>query len=151
VDGLLTGERIDYWLFGGWAVDFYAGAVTRAHDDIDIAVWLTDHERIAELLRADGWQHAPEHDEDGGTGYERDGVRLELTFLARDDEIVYVPLRTGRAVWSGDAFGVDVAELDGVRAHVISLEALRRGKSTTRDDAADTAKDRADVLVLATL
>jgi hypothetical protein len=24
-------------LFGGWAVDFYAGSVTRAHDDLDLA------------------------------------------------------------------------------------------------------------------
>ncbi len=33
---------IDHWLFGGWAVDFHLGAVTRAHDDLDIAVWLRD-------------------------------------------------------------------------------------------------------------
>jgi hypothetical protein len=35
---LLDGQGIDYWLFGGWAVDFHAGLVTRAHDDLDIAV-----------------------------------------------------------------------------------------------------------------
>jgi hypothetical protein len=27
-----------YWLFGGWAVDFHAGRVTRDHADIDLAV-----------------------------------------------------------------------------------------------------------------
>jgi hypothetical protein len=76
VDELFAREGIDYWLFGGWAVDFYAGGVTRPHDDVDIAVSLDDHGRIAELLRRDGWAHAPEPDEQGGTGYERDGVRL---------------------------------------------------------------------------
>ena len=38
----------------------HAGSVTRAHDDLDIAVWLKDHNRIAALLAADGWSHAPE-------------------------------------------------------------------------------------------
>ena len=39
VHELLQREGIEYWLFGGWAVDFYVGSVTRPHDDIDIAVW----------------------------------------------------------------------------------------------------------------
>ena len=41
---------IAYWLFGGWAVDFYAGRITRPHVDVDIAVWLDDVPRIAALL-----------------------------------------------------------------------------------------------------
>jgi phosphorylcholine metabolism protein LicD len=72
---LFEQHRIEYWLFGGWAVDFHAGSVTRAHDDLDFAVWQKDHERIAALLTADGWNHASEEGEDGYTGYERDSVR----------------------------------------------------------------------------
>jgi hypothetical protein len=146
---LLERQGIDYWLFGGWAVDFYVGSVTRPHDDVDIAVWLADHERIAELLAADGWQHAPAPDEDGGTGYERGGVRLELTFLVRaDDGTVFVPLRAGRGVLARDAFGTDVAELDGVGARIIDRGVLERGKSRARDDPADAAKDAADFAAL---
>ena len=141
----MRSRGIDYWLFGGWAVDFYAGEVTRPHDDVDIAVWLDDHTRIAELLEANGWRHAPEEDEDGGTGYQRNGVRLELTFLVRDDDgEVYIPLRSGRARWAREAFGSDVTELRSVQARAIALVELRRGKSVIRGDAADAAKDRAD-------
>jgi hypothetical protein len=144
VDRLLRDAEIDYWLFGGWAVDFYVGAVTREHDDVDIAVWLDDLLRIAELLVADGWRHAPEPEEDGGTGYERDGVRLELTFLGRDEDgNVFISLRNRRAPWPADAEG-DVRELGGVKARLMSLSALTRGKSTPRDDPDDAAKDRAD-------
>src|SRR5439155_15517068 len=125
--------------------DFYAGAVTRNHEDVDIAVWLDDHERIAELLAADGWRHAPDEDEDGGTGYERAGVRLELTFLVRDGNgTVCIPLREGLAPWSNDALGADVAELEGVRARLVALAALKRGKARPRDDPVDAEKDRAD-------
>jgi hypothetical protein len=34
---MLAEHDIAYWLFGGWAVDFHAGQVTREHGDIDIA------------------------------------------------------------------------------------------------------------------
>jgi Aminoglycoside-2''-adenylyltransferase len=135
VDTLFRQQGIDYWLFGGWAVDFYAGAVTRPHDDVDIAVRLRDHDRIAALLRRDGWVHAPEPDEQGGTGYEREGVRLELTFIEQ------VP-------FPADAFGDDRRELDGVGAQLMTLSALERGKSTPRDDPDDAAKGRADAETL---
>jgi Aminoglycoside-2''-adenylyltransferase len=46
---LLERHGIQYWLFGGWAVDFHAGTVTRPHDDLDLAVWLEDYDRIAAL------------------------------------------------------------------------------------------------------
>jgi hypothetical protein len=133
---LVEGAGIEYWLFGGWAVDFHAGSVTRAHVDVDVAVWAHDLDRIRQLLEADGWRHAPEEGEDGHTGYERSGVRLELAFLARaEDGQVYTPLRDGRGAWPGGAFENDVAELRGVRARVVGLRALRADKSeiaTTR-------------------
>jgi hypothetical protein len=143
---------IDYSLFGGWAVDFHAGRVTRDHDDIDLAVWFTDLARIAQLLEADGWRHAPEPDEDGGTGYERDSVRLELTYRTRGaDGVVSIPLRTGPVPWATGALAPVQAELAGVRASVITLEALARDKAQPREDPDDAAKDRADAGVLAAL
>ena len=145
VDDLLGAAGIDYWLFGGWAVDFYAGAVTRPHDDLDIAVWSDELPQIAALLHADGWHHAPEADEDGGTGYERGRIRLELTYLVRDrDGRVFTPLASGRATWPEKTFADDVGELRGVRARLVGLIPLTLGKSFPRDDANDARKDRAD-------
>jgi Aminoglycoside-2''-adenylyltransferase len=145
VSDRLEGAGIAYWLFGGWAVDFYAGSVTRAHEDLDLAVWLDDLPRIADLLQNDGWRHAPLDDEDGGTGYERGAVRLELTYLVRDDDgCIFTPLRNGRARWSREALASDVGELGGVRTRLIGLAALIRGKSSPRDDPEEAAKDRAD-------
>jgi hypothetical protein len=112
-------------------------------------VWLKDHERIAELLGADGWKHAPEPGEDGYTGYERGAVRLELAFLARDETgQMYTPVQKGRGTWPDGAFENDVAELLGVRARVMSVRALRADKSESHDDPAVAAKDRADLAAL---
>lgn len=147
----LEGEAIPYWLFGGWAVDFYLGSVSRFHDDLDLAVWLRDLPRIAEILEAAGWRHAPRGDEDGGTGYDRDQVRVELTFLVRGrDGGVVTPFGVGPGRWADDAFGDDVGELEGVRARLVSRAWLVRSKRDGRlgADPADEAKDRADFLRL---
>lgn len=152
VTDLLEEAGIAYWLVGGWAVDFYVGSVTRAHEDLDLAVWLTDLPRIAELLQDDGWRHAPLDDEDGGTGYERGAVRLELTYLVRDgDGCIFTPLRHGRAVWSEEALASDVGVLRGVRARLVGRAPLMRSKSSPRDDPEDAAKDRADFKQLSRL
>jgi aminoglycoside-2''-adenylyltransferase len=149
VGELLARAGIEHWLFGGWAVDFHVGSVTRPHGDVDFGVWLDDLPRIVELLEEDGWRHAPEPDEDGGTGYERGAVRLELTFLVRDGDRVFTPLRSGRAEWGEGSFGDDVGELAGVRARLLAREALLRGKSSPRADPDEAAKDRADAAALA--
>jgi hypothetical protein len=152
VTRLLEQEAIEHWLFGGWAVDFYAGRVTRHHDDVDLAVWLDDVPRIEQLLLGTGWEHAPDPDEDGGTGYERDRVRLELTYLRRrEDGDVVIPLRSGEVPWRADAFGDDVRALGGVSAPVMALPALREGKSSPREEQPDAAKDEAAAAVLSRL
>ena len=149
VDALLEEAGCAYWLFGGWAVDFHVGSVSRPHDDVDIAVWLEDVPRIAALLGEGGWSHSPEPDEDGGTGYERDGVRLELTYLVRrSDGRVVTPLRGGEAPWPEGAFGADVRRLDGVRARLVGREALATGKSSSREGPDHAAKDRTDTDLL---
>jgi dihydrofolate reductase len=151
VGAALEREGVVYWLFGGWAVDFYAGRVTRRHDDIDITVWRHDLGRITAALEEAGWRHAPDPDEDGGTGYERGGVRLELTYLARKDGTVGTPLRDGFAPWPGDAFGDDERELRGTRARLLSFEALTSSKASPRAEATEAAKDAADFDVLSGL
>ena len=64
---------------------------------------------------------------------------------------MYTPLRDGRALWSAEALKDDVAELRGVRARVVGYGALKSGKSRSRDDPAEAAKDRADFAILTRL
>jgi hypothetical protein len=152
IDRLLERAEIAYWLFGGWAVDFYAGSITRTHGDVDIAVWLEDLPAIRQILEENGWRHAPTKDADGGTSYEQGAVQLGLTYLVRDDNgDVFIPFKRELVPWSTELFGNDVRELLGVRARVVSLAPLMLGKSFPRDDPHDAAKDRADFTVLSSL
>jgi hypothetical protein len=70
--------------------------------------------------------------------------------VPRDGE-VYIPLRPGRVLWSGEPLSIEVAEVSGVRARVLGLAALKRGKSCARDDPVEAAKDRADFATLSQL
>ncbi|HEX4128046.1 MAG TPA: nucleotidyltransferase family protein [Acidimicrobiales bacterium] len=146
---LFQSQGIDYWVFGGWAVDLYAGRLTRPHADIDVAVWVKDLDRIDKMLGQAGWHHAPQGNEDGYTQYIHEGARLDLAFLARDDNgDVYTPIQNGRGDWRSGAFGDDVATLLGVRAHVVSCSSLLSDKQEVQTDPSTRAKDRLDVAVL---
>jgi Uncharacterised nucleotidyltransferase len=152
IGALLERTGIPYWLFGGWAVDFYAGGITRPHDDVDLAVWLEDFPRISELLQEEGWRHVPSEEDDGGTGFSRGPVRLELTFLQRDaDGRVATSLRAGNALWPEGTFGDEVRTLRSVEVRVVGLASLMQGKVSPRRDPEDAAKDRADFSRLARL
>jgi Aminoglycoside-2''-adenylyltransferase len=97
LDELFGQHGIEYWLFGGWAVDLHAGKVTRSHDDLDLAVWSHDGERVRELLTAAGWRHTPE---EGYGVYQRNEVRLEVAFRDHGE-------------WPPNSFQHDVAEVGG--------------------------------------
>jgi hypothetical protein len=148
--GLFTNVGTSYWLFGGWAVDFHVGRVTRDHADIDLAVWRSDLEQVRGALDAAGWSLVRDSPAQGFAEFAHGPARLDLTWIDRDAATgaVYTPLAEGRGSWPMGSFGSDVAELAGVRATVVSLDSLVTDKSEIRSDAAAARKDRADVSVL---
>jgi len=149
--GRCTASGIEYWLFGGWAVDFHAGRVTRAHSDIDLAVWRDDVETVSGLLEADGWRRGPD-EVDGVRTYQRGVVRAEVALLARDEDgTIYTPLEDGRGAWPRRCFGDDVGQLEDIRARVIGRDALVEEKSAGYGGWEAKAKDRIDVAVLTQL
>jgi len=142
---LLDAAKIEYWLFGGWAVDFWVGRVTRPHDDIDVAAWRRDYDAIQKVLTAGGWTHTPTDEDAVGTRYLLDGALVEFTFLeaGHAGEIV-IPIPGNRVVFPMESFGDARRTLSDVTARVIPLPLLREGKATPRLDATEGAKDRAD-------
>ncbi|HEY3843555.1 MAG TPA: hypothetical protein VGL48_09930 [Acidimicrobiales bacterium] len=147
--GLFEREGTDYWLFGGWAVDFHAGRITRPHTDIDVAVWRTDLARIGELLEQQGWSCVRQSDEDGYVQYRRGSIDIDVAFLAQDENgTVYTPLDEGRGDWPVGAFGQAEKELLGVRARVVGLSSLVADKSEVHPDPSAARKDQADIAVL---
>ncbi len=150
LDAAFGSARIDYWLFGGWAVDFWVGRVTREHDDIDAAAWRPDYDAIKQALADVGWRHTAVENEVVGTRYTCGSVEVEFTFVeTRDDGAVVIPIPEHEIVWTTQPFGEERRTLHGVVARTIPLDLLLTGKQMTRDKPDEAAKDRADVQALA--
>ena len=148
----LDQQAIDYWLFGGWAVDFWVGQVTREHDDIDVAAWRNDYDAIGTALQAAGWRHTPVPDEVVGTRYQWGAAQVEFTFMTTDsDGRAVIPLPGNPVVWSAEPLGNERRELRGVASRTIPLVLLRSGKSSAREGSAEAAKDRSDAQALSEL
>jgi glutathione S-transferase len=144
LDAALSGAGIDYWLFGGWAVDFWVGSVTRRHEDVDAFARRADYDAISAALEAGGWEHLRKDTDVVGTRYLHGNTEVELTFFEPGENgRAMIPIPEGTIVLPMP-FGDDRRELDGVSARTIPLELLRGGKSAPREAPADAAKDVAD-------
>jgi hypothetical protein len=150
LDSSLEEHDIDYWIFGGWAVDFWVGSVTRDHEDIDVAAWQSDKDAIKAALLSNGWRHTPAVDEVVGTRYQLHGMEVEFTFVVRAaDGGVLIPFDQP-LMWSPEPFGSGRRELRGVSCRTIPLALLKAGKqSFIGKGRAEAAKDRADFEALA--
>jgi len=149
LDALFDHHGLDYWLFGGWAVDFWVGVVTRPHDDVDLTVWRDDYPEIRRLLELAGWRYEPVDDEAIGAGFRSGTVLVELTFVVSDaGGQVFIPFDGEPGLWSTGPFGEQRCELDGVTCRIVPRAFLLAGKAEPRDDEPDAAKDRADFAAL---
>jgi hypothetical protein len=89
---LLRAAGIPHWLFGGWAVDFLVGEITRPHHDVDLMIWRRDVPAFRQLLERHGY-----------TGGESpSGPELDARFRKQDQLIEVMFLREaedGGACW----------------------------------------------------
>lgn len=151
VTALLAQARIPHWLFGGWAVDFHVGRITRDHGDIEFFIWEQDGSRAADLMEAAGYVLVDHPHPDEASIWRKDGQIVELYFNAVNErgEIV------GRGRWAHwptpeNALGSEIRALEGVGSPVISLDGILNTKLEyehytgvpLRD------KDRADIEVV---
>jgi len=57
---ILSAVEAPWWIAGGWAVDLFMGAQTRAHKDLDVGVPRRDAAQILTALR--GWEFFEAHE-----------------------------------------------------------------------------------------
>jgi aminoglycoside-2''-adenylyltransferase len=152
IGAALDGAGIAWWLFGGWAVDFHAGSITRDHADIEVFVRLKDAGRLNDAMRRAGFAApAPLHP-DEGQPFLRDGQEAGVFFLVQHaDGRSHTPGRWADWPWRAGAFDGPRLRLDDVEAPVMSAEGLLDMKlnfaahpygAPLRD------KDQADITVL---
>jgi hypothetical protein len=121
----LEPEGIRWWLFGGWALDFHAGAVQRDHSDIEFYVWKHDAARAVAVLKRAGFVAPPGLHPDEGQPFLKDGQEAGMWYLVRDDAgRVVTPGRWADWPWAAGAFDGPPAVIGDQAAPVVTLEAL---------------------------
>ena len=110
---------IEYWLFGGWAVDYHAGRVTRPHDDVDFVIWVHDHDTVIEMLHAADFEPLRPP-----LAFIRNGVEFEITLIDRAPTGAIVTPGFESWPWDPGTFRDDVLALHGHPVRVVSIAGL---------------------------
>ncbi len=95
---ICTASSIEFWLRGGWAMDFFLGRVTRAHHDIDIFVWSKDAIRLMERLRQAGFEEMGGAPPEAQRNVARHGEELQIVLL---DSNQRGEIATAGGPWAG--------------------------------------------------
>jgi hypothetical protein len=121
----LDAAGVDWWLFGGWAMDVYAGEVTRDHSDIEAFVRLEDTDRAREALQAAGFDAWPSLHPEEAQPFTKDGQEVGLWYLVRNERgQIVTPGRWADWPWHPNSFDARAASLGQLGLHAASLECL---------------------------
>jgi hypothetical protein len=144
---------VDWWLFGGWALEFHAGRVTRDHADVELFSWKHDAAAVREALVGAGFVHPP-----GGLypeecqSFLKDGQEIGAWFIERtEDGTIRTPGRWSDWPWIAGAFDEPPLTLAGITARAVSIDGLLDMKTRYADHphgAPLRAKDIADIALL---
>jgi hypothetical protein len=102
----LTRSEVDHWLFGGWAVDFAVGDMTRQHRDVDFIVWEVDLSRIAGLLRFLGYRARSSKHPKHQFSWEKSGTEVQINLITKTtDGSIISPGTFSDWPWLEGSFG----------------------------------------------
>jgi len=124
VFGEFDKEKVNIFLWGGWAVDFLVGHITRPHVDIDTLVWKKDKEKIRKIMENLGFSV---QDKIRKFQNSYDGFQFDIDFVEPlgDEFISSQSPQTKGLKWSKDTFSKTVdAKLNGVQVRVINQKSL---------------------------
>ena len=143
---------IDWWLFGGWAMDAHAGRVTRDHADIELFVRFEEADAARSVLLQRGFLAPPPLHPDEGQPYLRQGQEVGVWFLTPDaDGNPVTPGRWADWPWPAGSFEAPPGRLGDLSLPVMSVAGLldmKRGFARHPHGAPLRPKDEADVELL---
>lgn len=125
---LFSSHGIEFWLRGGWALDFLLGRETRPHRDVDVVVWGEHRQSLRPLLedldyvfRDRGFRAQMD--------FTRQDVKLSVILLERQPNGDLTPQHCPELVWLPDALGA-AKTLHGLPCRTVTPQQLIHEKRT---------------------
>lgn len=121
---------IEFWLRGGWAIDFLLGKVTRPHDDIDLITWIKYRDQLESALIEAGYKQAPVKEEFQGrqSDFQKDGIDITLCYITRAENRSIIMNGLPEWVWRSDSLLQQRFMLNGISAYVLNPRQLLEEK-----------------------
>lgn len=122
--------EIDFWLRGGWAIDFILGKVTRLHDDIDLITWIQYRDQLESALVESGYEQVPVKEEFRGrqSDFQKDGVDITFCYITTSEDRSIIMNGLPEWVWRFDSLLPQRFMLNGISAYVLNPRQLLEEK-----------------------
>jgi hypothetical protein len=148
----LAGEAgVEWWLRGGWALDFLLGRVTRAHEDIDVFIWAADAPRLLPRLKDKGYEEIGGPPPEQQRNLVKDGEEFHVTLIEENElGVVTAGGRWANLPWTKGMLDGPIGQIGDIRCRVISPEAQLWAKEEAPHALAHAPRDRdhADIALL---
>ncbi|GIP39041.1 hypothetical protein J31TS4_23210 [Paenibacillus sp. J31TS4] len=116
----------EFWLRGGWAIDFLLGEITRPHGDLDLVTWVQYRESLERALVEAEFEWMPVSDRQ--TDFRKGNVDIQFLYLTRSSEGNIIPNGLPEWVWRADSLPLKHFTLKGISSFVLSPNQLLEEK-----------------------
>jgi len=120
----------EFWLRGGWEMDFLLGEITRPHSDIDISMWIRDREQLENALIKAGYEQIPVKEEfrNRQSDFRKDNVDITFGYLTYNVDGTLSMNGLPEWVWRADSLLPQYYQLHGITAKVLHPKQLLEEK-----------------------
>ncbi|RDU37207.1 hypothetical protein DRW41_11040 [Neobacillus piezotolerans] len=130
ISGISEAIGIEFWLRGGWAIDFLLGKITRPHDDIDLVTWIKNRQRLEDELVKAGYEKTfvKEEFRDRQSDFRKENVEISFCYLSRSEDGNLIMNGLPEWIWRPDSLLPQTFILNGISAHVLNPKQLLEEK-----------------------
>jgi hypothetical protein len=130
ISAIFSSLGYDFWLRGGWAIDFLLGRITRPHEDIDLITWIQHREQLEQALSEIGYERTPvkEQFRERQSNFRKDSVDVSFGYISRTNEGSLIMNGLAEWIWRADSLLPQYFKLNGVSAHVLNPRQLLEEK-----------------------
>ena len=118
INEIFSSLNINFWLRGGWAIDFLLGRITRPHEDIDIVAWVQHREEIEQTLIQQDFDYV--RVSDFQSNFFKSDVEISFVFLTLTNDGRIYANGFSEWIWRSDALPAEPFTLNGVSSFVLS-------------------------------
>jgi len=128
---IITEElEIEFWLRGGWAIDFLLGKINRRHEDIDLVTWVQNRESLEKALIKSGFEQVPVREQyrDRQSDFRKDDVEVTFGYITHSSNGSLIMNGLPEWLWMSDSLLSKRFKLHGKSAKVLNPKQLLKEK-----------------------